>query len=74
MGTKLNSDKLARAGFLCKVKHNWWRKAPIRTEPYFDADATGYISSGTIIRVKEQTGDYIRIEVWVNVAALEILE
>lgn len=74
MGTKLDTDKLVRAGFLTKIKHNWWRKTPIRTEPYFDADVTGHISSGTIVRIKEQCGDYCRIEVWVNVDALEILE
>ena len=74
MGTKLDSAELARAGFLTKVKHNWWRRTPIRTEPYFDADATGYLSSGTIVKIKEQTGDYCRIEVWVNVDALEVLK
>jgi len=74
MGTKLDAAELVRSGFLAKVKHNWWRRTPIRNEPYFVADITGHIQSGTVVRIIEQTGDYCRIEVWVNVDALEVLK
>ena len=57
-----------------RVKHNWWRKSPVRIRPIFASDSIGYIHSGTVVEVKEQDGDYCRIEVWVNRNALEVLK